>query len=153
MSTLKNTADFMYAAGQHIPAAPALPSADIARLRVALLQEELDELHLAFHDKDLVGVLDALADLQVVLDGAVLACGMQEVFPAAMAEVHRSNMSKFLDSPSQAHDEAEKLRQAGISVRVEGSALCLPYALIRRSDGKLIKPSTYSPANLAPLLS
>jgi predicted HAD superfamily Cof-like phosphohydrolase len=97
-------------------------------------------------------VLDACADQRVVADGTILACGLQDVFPAAMDEVHRSNMSKFLDSPSEAHDEAEKLRQTGESVRVEGSALALPYRIIRRSDGKVLKPSTYSPANLAPLL-
>ena len=65
------------------------------QLRINLLQEELDELKEALENNDFVETLDALIDLQYVLDGAFLSFGMQNVKEAAFNEVHRSNMSKL----------------------------------------------------------
>lgn len=64
-------------------------------LRINLLAEELDELKEALEQGDLVETLDALIDLQYVLDGAFLSFGMQDLKEAAFDEVHRSNMSKL----------------------------------------------------------
>lgn len=64
-------------------------------LRINLLQEELDELKEALENDDLVETLDALIDLQYVLDGAFLSFGLQDVKNEAFNEVHRSNMSKL----------------------------------------------------------
>lgn len=68
---------------------------DILLLRLQLLQEELAELAEAMANGDLVECLDALADQQYVLDGAILALGMQNIFLDAFKEVHRSNMTKL----------------------------------------------------------
>jgi predicted HAD superfamily Cof-like phosphohydrolase len=73
---------------------PRIPPVARSSLRVALLQEELDELKAAIEADDLVEVADALADLQYVLAGAVHEFGMGRRFAAAFVEVHRSNMSK-----------------------------------------------------------
>lgn len=64
-------------------------------LRINLLQEELDELKEALANNDSVETLDALIDLQYVLDGAFLSFGLQNVKMTAFNEVHRSNMSKL----------------------------------------------------------
>lgn len=64
-------------------------------LRINLLAEELDELKDALAAGDLVETLDALIDLQYVLDGAFLSFGMQDLKEGAFDEVHRSNMSKL----------------------------------------------------------
>lgn len=64
-------------------------------LRINLLQEEVDELKQALADDDILEVLDALTDIQYVLDGAYLSFGLHDVKMDAMAEVHRSNMSKL----------------------------------------------------------
>lgn len=64
-------------------------------LRLQLLQEEVGELAEAFAEGDIVAVLDALTDIQYVLDGCYLACGLQGVKDAAFAEVQRSNMTKL----------------------------------------------------------
>lgn len=64
-------------------------------LRINLLAEELDELKEALTQGDMVEVLDALTDLQYVLDGAYLSFGLQDVKHKAFEEVHRSNMSKL----------------------------------------------------------
>jgi len=68
---------------------------DISRepqLRVALIEEELDELREALSAGSAVGVADALADLTYVIIGAAITWGipLAEVFD----EVHRSNMTK-----------------------------------------------------------
>ena len=57
--------------------------------------EELDELKEALEQGDVVETLDALTDLQYVLDGAYLSFGLQDQKMAAFTEVHRSNMSKL----------------------------------------------------------
>ncbi len=64
-------------------------------LRINLLVEELGELKDALAQGDVVETLDALIDLQYVLDGAFLSFGMQNLKIAAFDEVHRSNMSKL----------------------------------------------------------
>jgi predicted HAD superfamily Cof-like phosphohydrolase len=64
-------------------------------LRINLLQEELNELKEALDNDDMVETLDALIDLQYVLDGAFLSFGLQNVKGVAFDEVHRSNMSKL----------------------------------------------------------
>ncbi len=79
---------------------PVLQNPDISdektnSLRINLLAEELEELKEALAQGDLVETLDALIDLQYVLDGAFLSFGLQHVKDAAFAEVHSSNMSKL----------------------------------------------------------
>jgi predicted HAD superfamily Cof-like phosphohydrolase len=74
-----------------------LPSADIdhalARLRVALLEEEVGEFVAASERGDLIGVADALADIVYVVYGTALTYGID--LDAVLHEVHRSNMSKL----------------------------------------------------------
>jgi predicted HAD superfamily Cof-like phosphohydrolase len=74
-----------------------VPSADIdhalARLRVALLQEEVGEFVVASERGDLNGVADALADIVYVAYGTALTYGID--LDAVFHEVHRSNMSKL----------------------------------------------------------
>lgn len=74
--------------------APNLSNAEVNALRVKLIQEELDELREALTECDPVAALDALTDLQYVLDGSYLSLGLHRWKDAALAEVHRSNMSK-----------------------------------------------------------
>lgn len=64
------------------------------KFRTNLLQEELDELKIALHDMDEVEVLDALLDLQYVLDGAFVAFGMAGMKAEGFQQVHNSNMTK-----------------------------------------------------------
>lgn len=78
-----------------VHAAPDLTCEQTKQLRINLLQEELDELKEALANNDTLETLDALIDLQYVLDGAFLSFGLQSVKQAAFEEVHRSNMSKL----------------------------------------------------------
>ena len=77
-----------------IKASPVIPE-DRAPMRLAILEEEVTELRDAVAAGDLVEVLDALCDIQYVLDGTFLEFGLHELKAKAMAEVHASNMSKL----------------------------------------------------------
>lgn len=105
--------------------APDLSDRVVNELRLNLLQEELDELRVALESGDVVEALDALTDLQYILDGTYLALGLAEHKNAAFAEVHRSNMSK--------------LGADGMPIYREG-------------DGKVLKGPDYSPPDLAGIL-
>lgn len=141
----------MKTAGQHVADSPALPDPATAKLRVDLLQEELNELQQALAQGDLIEVLDALADLRVVLDGTVLACGLQHIYRKALDQVYLSNMSKFCQTEEEALDTlnayAEKDPNQVLSMRQVGSV----WVVRRASDGKILKSINYKPVDLAPL--
>ena len=94
-NTLDQVQEFHETYGLPVEAEQTTGSAQTKQLRINLLQEELDELKEALDNDDYVETLDALIDLQYVLDGAFLSFGMQDVKEAAFNEVHRSNMSKL----------------------------------------------------------
>jgi predicted HAD superfamily Cof-like phosphohydrolase len=132
MNTIDLVREFHEAFGVETP---DFPSTELCNLRVSLIDEESGELNRALKimalkklgtgvvDKALV--LDALCDLQYVLDGAFLVFGLDDVKDAAMKEVHRSNMSKLGE---------------------DGKPLY-------RADGKVLKGPNYQPPNLKDLVN
>lgn len=94
-TTLDQVQEFHKTYGLPVEATQTTGSDKTKSLRINLLQEELDELKEALENDDMVETLDALIDLQYVLDGAFLSFGLQDVKGAAFDEVHRSNMSKL----------------------------------------------------------
>lgn len=94
-TTLEQVREFHETYGCTLKDAPDISDPKTNALRISLLAEELDELKTALEQGDLVETLDALIDLQYVLDGAFLSFGLQDVKDAAFAEVHASNMSKL----------------------------------------------------------
>ena len=94
-TTLEMVQEFHETYGLPVESEQTTGSDQTKKLRINLLQEELDELKEALENNDLVETLDALIDLQYVLDGAFLSFGMQDAKEAAFNEVHRSNMSKL----------------------------------------------------------
>ena len=99
---------------------PEIGSEELIELRIKLLQEEVAEYAEAARGGDLVEVLDALADIAYILAGTVINHGMQYVFDDAFSEVHRSNMAKLVDGK-----------------------------VLRREDGKVMKPENWQPPNLS----
>lgn len=93
--TLGKVKLFHDACGVFTPESPHLSDAKLNELRYALLAEELEELKEGMDSQDPVAVLDALIDLQYVLDGAFLALGFSDYKNLAFDEVQRSNMSKL----------------------------------------------------------
>ena len=114
--------DFMEAMGQEVNAVPTFPEDEIQRLRLDLIEEELDELHYAIDNKDIVEIADALGDLLYVVYGAGPAFGID--LDECFKEIHASNMSKL--GP-------------------DGKP-------IKREDGKVLKPDTFFPPDLKTIL-
>lgn len=94
-STLDQVQIFHETYGLPVKDAPDISDEKTNKLRVNLLAEEVEELQEALAAGDMVEVLDALTDIQYVLDGAYLSFGLQDVKMAAFEEVQRSNMSKL----------------------------------------------------------
>jgi predicted HAD superfamily Cof-like phosphohydrolase len=131
---------------------PQIPEEARARLRYNLLNEELTEFWEAVQAHDLVGVADALCDLQYVLSGAILEFGLGEKFVALFNEVQRSNMSKACQSREEAEATVRfYLEKDGTeSFFEEHDGLFIVY---RKSDHKTLKSIAYSTADLSSILS
>lgn len=121
-TTIEQVQEFHETYGLPVESRQTVSDEKTQALRINLLAEELDELKEALENADLLETLDALIDLQYVLDGAFLSFGLQGVKDAAFAEVHRSNMSK--------------LGEDGKPIR-------------RESDGKVMKGPHYFKPDLA----
>ena len=121
-TTLDQVQEFHETYGLPVEDAPNISCEQTKELRINLLAEELDELKEALENNDMVETLDALIDLQYVLDGAFLSFGLQSVKQPAFDEVHRSNMSK--------------LGEDGQPIRREG-------------DGKVMKGPNYFKPDMA----
>ena len=85
--------DFMNAFGQEVLTEPTLPSPELAKLRLELIREEVEELNVGIEGMDIVEIADALTDILYVVYGAGHAFGID--LDECYSEVHRSNMSKL----------------------------------------------------------
>ena len=86
-----------------------------------LIKEEVQELQEAVDQDDKVEQLDAILDIMVVVTGALHSLGVDA--EGAWNEVMRSNMSKVDPTTGK---------------------------VIKREDGKILKPDTYSAPELKP---
>lgn len=145
-SSYEQVKEFHEVFGHPVGERPEVPNDDRLVLRVALILEEAMELADAMgfstadtkdsinymlnrigprvyaEDINIVEVADALGDLDYVVNGAALECGIN--LPAVTTEVHRSNMTKL--GP-------------------DGKP-------IYREDGKILKGEGYEPPNLESVL-
>lgn len=136
--------EFMRRCDQEVKTYPEIPDEKVKTLRIRLMMEELmgatkpyveynliqnksDELVASILKNDIVGIADGIADVLYVVIGTAAAYGIdiQEVFD----EVHRSNLSKTV------WDE-ERQR----------------WYIEKDEFGKAIKPESYSPADLEPII-
>ncbi|MEP7321112.1 MAG: nucleoside triphosphate pyrophosphohydrolase family protein [Saprospiraceae bacterium] len=150
-SGLNHVAAFHHLFDAPILQSPTIPSQDRCDLRVNLLQEELNELKESIDSGDLVGIADALGDIQYVLSGAILEFGMAAKFATIFDEIQRSNMSKtcktMLDAEKTAlYYESEKGFETKI---VQKDDVFLVYRL---PDFKVLKSINYSEADIKGML-
>lgn len=149
---LNLVAEFHHTFKHPVLSSPSIPEEDRCKLRVALLSEELKELEVAILEKDIVGVADALCDLQYVLSGAILEFGLGEKFKALFEEVQRSNMSKACTSEEEARRTVEYYKfkdGTDCYYKQEGDK----WLVYRSTDNKTIKSIGYSPASLERILN
>jgi predicted HAD superfamily Cof-like phosphohydrolase len=109
----------------HLPIAASPTTAlpsDLTELRTRLVEEEVRELRDATEAGSLVAVADALADIVYVAYGAALTYGID--LDRVIEEVHRANLSKLGPRGAQ----------------------------VTGGDGKVLKPATYRPPDIAGVL-
>lgn len=146
LDCLNQVAEFHRTFKHPILDTPQIPSEDRCKLRVALIAEELKELEVAILEKDIVGVADALADIQYVLSGAVLEFGLGEKFKALFDEVQRSNMSKACNTLEEAEATVRHFEAKGTECYYKEDSG--KYLVYRTADNKTLKSVFYSPADL-----
>lgn len=106
---------FMTTFGQEVKSKPEFPDADTVKLRIELIQEELQELVDACNANDIVEVADALTDILYVTYGAAHSFGIP--IDACFKEVQRSNMSKLGEDGKPIYREDGKVMKGpGYSV-------------------------------------
>jgi hypothetical protein len=167
----QDIAELMKLYDQEIKKAPAIPDRETLLLRARLIFEEALEFVEAAgcvvnadleviqgnSGPSLVEMADAIGDTLVVTYGAANALGIQ-VQPV-WDEIQRSNLSKTWAHCSACDTE---LHEANTSKGDRYWAHELPYdhltdwrpvfKIHKREDGKVVKPPTYSPASIEPLL-
>ena len=93
MSNFRKVGTFMKTFGQEVKMKPSFSTEKINKLRIDLIEEELEELKDAVNKKDLKETVDALTDILYVAYGAGHAFGVN--LDKCFEEVQKSNMSKL----------------------------------------------------------
>ena len=107
MTNFNSVKKFMEVFGQEVKTKAEFPSEKIIKLRLNLIQEELDEFDQALKNKDLKEVADALTDILYVTYGAGHAFGID--LDKCFEEVQRSNMSKLGEDGKPIYNEHGKV--------------------------------------------
>lgn len=99
------------------------------KLYSKLITEEYDEFIEAFESNDEVEELDACVDMVWVITGYMRARGWSvQTIKEAFNEVERSNYSKFVKEGNE-------------------------FKCVKREDGKILKPETFSPADIESIIN
>jgi len=93
MTNFEKVGLFMKTFGQEVKTKASFSSYKINKLRIDLIEEELQELKDAIHKKDLKETVDALTDILYVTYGAGHAFGVN--LDKCFEEFQNSNMSKL----------------------------------------------------------
>ena len=107
MTNFEKVGVFMKTFCQEVKSRPSLSTDKINKLRLNLIQEELDELKEALDKKDIVEIADALTDILYVTYGAGHAFGIN--LDICFAEVQNSNMSKLDENGEPIYNESGKV--------------------------------------------
>lgn len=152
IDSLNQVAEFHQTFNAPILETPQIPSEERCKLRVSLLQEELNELSQAIKDNNITEIADALCDLQYVLSGAVLEFGIGNKFVELFNEVQRSNMSKACSTEKEAELTLEHYKQkdgtTGYYKKIGDK-----FVVYRDGDNKVLKSINYSPAKLNDIIN
>ena len=107
MSNFSKVGIFMKTFGQEVKNKPSFSTDKINKLRIDLIQEELNELTEAMKNKDLLEVADALTDILYVTYGAGHAFGID--LDKCFDEVQNSNMSKLDNNGKPIYNDSGKV--------------------------------------------
>ena len=107
MTNFEKVGLFMKTFGQEVKTNASLSSDKINKLRIDLIEEELEELKDAISKRDLRETIDALTDILYVTYGAGHAFGVN--LDKCFDEVQNSNMSKLGDNGKPIFNENGKV--------------------------------------------
>ena len=107
MTNFEKVGIFMKTFGQELKTKSELSTEKINRLRISLIEEELEELKLAIKENNIKEVADALTDILYVTYGAGHAFGIN--LDKCFEEVQNSNMSKLGDDGKPIYNENGKV--------------------------------------------
>ena len=123
-NSIEKVSEFMEACGQEVKNRASNVEDKTASLRYNLMSEENREYFVACLQDNKVEILDALIDMAYILFGTIASHGMTDEFIKGFELVHQNNMTK---------------------VQEDGKVMKNP-------DGKVLKPTGYTPVNLRSLL-
>ena len=120
------------------------------------IQEELKETFKAHSEKDDVEILDGAVDILVTAVGLIQLLSRTETdVLGAMQEVARNNLMKFTEVLPKAEETRDYYKSKGEDCEVhtvytddKGTI----YAVLRKSDGKLMKPINHPRVELSKYL-
>ena len=107
MTNFEKVGIFMKTFGQELKTKSGLSTEKINKLRISLIEEELEELKLAIKENNIKEVADALTDILYVTYGAGHAFGIN--LDKCFEEVQNSNMSKLGDDGKPIYNENGKV--------------------------------------------
>ena len=107
MTNFEKVGLFMKTFGQEVKKKPGLSTEKINKLRVSLINEELEEFKDAIKNNDLKEAADALTDILYVTYGAGHAFGIN--LDKCFDEVQKSNMSKLGNDGKPIYNEQGKV--------------------------------------------
>ena len=107
MTNFEKVGSFMKTFGQEVKTKSGLSTEKINKLRVSLINEELEEFKEAIKNNDLKEVADSLTDILYVTYGAGHAFGIN--LDKCFDEVQKSNMSKLWNDGKPIYNEQGKV--------------------------------------------
>ena len=107
MTNFEKVGSFMKTFGQEVKTKSGLSTEKINKLRVSLINEELEEFKEAIKNNDLKEAADALTDILYVTYGAGHAFGIN--LDKCFDEVQQSNMSKLGDDGKPIYNDKGKV--------------------------------------------
>ena len=107
MTNFEKGGSFMKTFGQEVKTKSGLSTEKINKLRVSLINEELEEFKEAIKNNDLKEAADALTDILYVTYGAGHAFGIN--LDKCFDEVQKSNMSKLGNDGKPIYNEQGKV--------------------------------------------
>ena len=107
MTNFEKVGSFMKTFGQEVKTKSGLSAEKINKLRVSLINEELEEFKEAIKNNDLKEAADALTDILYVTYGAGHAFGIN--LDKCFDEVQKSNMSKLGNDGKPIYNEQGKV--------------------------------------------
>ena len=107
MTNFEKVGSFMKTFGQEVKTKSGLSTEKINKLRVSLINEELEEFKEAIKNNDLKEAADALTDILYVTYGAGHAFGIN--LDKCFDEVQKSNMSKLGNDGKPIYNEQGKV--------------------------------------------